>query len=82
MTVTRNTAHEAVGKGDVRVLEIEGGWNVRQKLNQIGIHVGDTIQVRRCGIAGGPVIIRTHGTEIAMGRRMADKIIIQLMETT
>ena len=80
MTENRLTAIAVVGKGNVRVLEIDGGWHIRQKLNQIGIHVGDTIQVKRSGLSGSPVLIHVHGTEMAIGKGMASKIIVQLMD--
>ncbi len=61
-------------KQDMVVAEIRGGWGIRQRLNQMGIHVGDVIQIRRCCSMGGPILVRIHGTEIALGRGMARRI--------
>ena len=58
------------------VQEISGGVGARRRLNQMGIHVGDIIIVRRSGIMGGPVLIEVHGSEVAIGRGMAKKIIV------
>lgn len=58
------------------VSDIRGGWNVRQRLNQMGIHVDDVLEVRRCCSMGGPILIRVHGTEVALGRGLAGKIVV------
>lgn len=63
-----------------KVLEIEGGWHLRRRLNQIGIHVGDQLQVVRGAMFGGPVLIRIHFCEIALGKGMADRIIVKVNE--
>lgn len=60
----------------VHVVGIEGGWGVRQRLNQMGIHPGDRILVKRSGVMGGPILIQVHGTEVALGRGMARKVIV------
>ncbi len=60
------------------VVQIEGGWKVRQKLNQMGIHVHDTLVMKRKGRFGGPVLILIHGIEVALGHGMAKKIKVHL----
>lgn len=62
---------------EVRVVGIQGGWGVRQRLNQMGIHPGDRVLVRRSGVMGGPLLIRIHGTEVALGRGMARKVLVE-----
>jgi len=61
----------------VIVQKIDGGWGSRQRLNQMGIHVGDTILVKRGGILGGPIHIQIHGMEVALGRGMARKVVVR-----
>ncbi len=63
-----------------KVLEITGGWSLRRRLNQIGIHVGDRLQVVRGAVFGGPVLIRIHFCDIALGRGMAQRIIVEVNE--
>jgi ferrous iron transport protein A len=60
----------------VEVVEIQGGWGVRQRLNQMGIHVGDKMVMKRSGIMGGPILIQVHGMEVALGRGMAHKVLV------
>jgi len=58
------------------VHEIQGGWGARQRLNQIGVHIGDRLLVKRSSILKGPVLIKIHGTEVAVGRGMAQKVLV------
>ena len=60
----------------VGVIQIRGGWGIQQRLNQLGIHPGDQIEVKRNGIWGGPVLIRVHGIDMALGRGMARHVIV------
>ena len=57
MTIDK-TLDQIENSKEVIVQKIEGGWGSRQRLNQMGIHVGDTILVKRGGILGGPIHIK------------------------
>jgi len=63
--------------GKYEVVHIGGGWGVRQRLNQMGIHVGDSIFVKRSCIMGGPILIQIHGIDVALGRGMARKVMLR-----
>lgn len=68
---------DQVGKTtEVNVLEINGGWGVRHRLNRMGIHPGDRVLVKRSGIMGGPILIQVHGMEVALGRGLAAKVVV------
>ncbi|HHS14354.1 MAG TPA: ferrous iron transport protein A [bacterium] len=60
------------------VTEIIGGFRIRQRLNCLGLHRGDRIRVKRSGIMGGPILVELNGTEVAIGRGMAKKIVVTL----
>ena len=60
----------------VRVRGIRGGWGCSQRLNQMGIHAGDPITVKRNVRWGGPILVQVHGSEIALGRGMARHIMV------
>jgi Fe2+ transport system protein FeoA len=65
-------------KGDrVEVVEVEGGWEVRQRLKQIGVNEGDILLVKRRAVFGGPIVIETHGSEMAIGRGMAGHVAVR-----
>ena len=63
-----------------RVLDIQGGWGIRRRLGQMGIHPGDTISVLRYGALGGPILIEVHGFQVALGRRIASRITVEEVE--
>lgn len=58
----------------MRVHRIRGGWGCSQRLNQLGIHAGDLITVKRNAGFGGPILVQIHGSEVALGRGMARHI--------
>ena len=62
----------------VLITGIEGGSNLQSKLMQLGLHVGDCVQVLRRAPFGGPLLVTSHGREVALGRGVAAKIIVEL----
>lgn len=63
-----------------RVVDIRGGPGVRQRLSQMGIHPGDVITILRFGPLRGPILIEIHGSQVALGRGIASKIIVEETE--
>jgi len=61
----------------VNVAVIGGGHHMRATLNNRGIHVGDGLTVLRAGILRGPIVVRVHGSEVALGRHMAHRILVE-----
>lgn len=74
------TLNQLSSEQKVKVLEIEGGWRLRQKLNQMGIHVNDDLILKRESHFGGPVLISIHGIDVALGHGMARKIRVKLYD--
>ena len=68
------------GRREVIVFEINGGWGFRQRINQMGIHVGDRLKLKRSGILRGPLLVQVHGLDVALGRGMARKITVSEIE--
>jgi ferrous iron transport protein A len=58
-----------------RLLSFE---KVRAKLNQYGLYVGDEVRVVRVAPLGGPLLVEINGREIALGRAVAEKILVEL----
>jgi Fe2+ transport system protein FeoA len=56
------------------VQEILGGWHMRQRLNQLGIHEGDVLIIKRCCAMRGPILVQVHGMDVALGRAVARHI--------
>jgi ferrous iron transport protein A len=62
------------------VIDIRGGQGIRQRLGQMGIHPGDTITMLRIGALRGPILIEVHSSQVALGRGIASKVIVEEME--
>jgi ferrous iron transport protein A len=62
------------------VIDIQGGQRIRQRLGQMGIHPGDIITILRYGALRGPILIEIHGSQVALGRGIASKVIVEEME--
>jgi ferrous iron transport protein A len=59
---------------EAEVVEISGGWSVRQRVGQMGIRPGANLIVKRAASWGGPVLVEIGGTDLALGRNLAKKI--------
>jgi ferrous iron transport protein A len=65
---------------EARVLDIQGGWGIRRKLGHLGIHSGDLVRVVRHGPWGGPILMEIHGYQIALGKMIASRILVEAAE--
>ena len=73
------TLYEACDQGDLRILLITGGWDVRRSFNQMGIQPGDCVRVLRRAPFGGPLMIDNKGTRVAVGKQLAEKIRVEVL---
>lgn len=63
-----------------KVIDIQGGHGIRQRLSQMGIHPGDIITILRFGALRGPILVEVHGSQVALGRGIASRIIVEEAE--
>lgn len=61
----------------VKVVRIKGGLRVRQRLSCLGIHPEDTMVLQSSGFMRGPVLVNIHGNQVALGRGIASKILVE-----
>lgn len=61
----------------VLVVRIKGGLGIRQRLSCLGIHPGDTMFLQKSGFMRGPVLVNIHGNQVALGRGIAAKILVE-----
>ena len=54
----------------------QGGYRLRVQLNNLGIHEGDEIEIKKKG-AFGPLLISVHNSNVALGRGVASKILVE-----
>lgn len=62
----------------VKFLSIENTPSLAARLNQYGLYQGDSLRVMRAAPLGGPLLVQVNGREIALGREIADKIIVEI----
>jgi ferrous iron transport protein A len=74
------TLDQVCEKGKAKVVDIRGGVTLRQRLGQMGVHPGDVITLWRYGALGGPILIEVHGSQVALGRGIASKVIVETLE--
>ena len=69
-----------LAKGQVaKVITIGGGHGTKRKLENLGIREGMKIHKIRGLFRHGPIIVRAGHTQIALGKGMASKILVELL---
>jgi Fe2+ transport system protein FeoA len=63
----------------LRIVSISRIRGIGQQLAQMGIQVGDTVHVKRCASFGGPILIETRGTSLALSKEWAERITVELV---
>lgn len=68
----------------LRIVGIQGGHGVRRRLLSMGFHKDDLIELDSRSILGGPILIRnlTAETSVAIGRGIAQKIMVKVVDET
>ena len=61
----------------VKVVGFEGGAGMQNRLLQHGLYPGDQARVLRTAPMKGPLLVEISGREIALGRRVAEKILVE-----
>ncbi|WP_457677778.1 FeoA family protein [Thermovibrio sp.] len=69
------TLFEAKEGREVKVIEIEGGHGIKNRLAAIGIFPGATLKVLKA--PPGPVIVEVSGCKVAIGQGMAKRVRVE-----
>jgi len=66
----------------LRLVAILGGEGVRRRLLALGFHKDDSIELDSQSILRGPVLVRnlTSDTTVALGRGIAQKILVEIID--
>lgn len=59
------------------ITTINGGHGIHTKLESMGLREGSRVTKKSAVPAGGPVIVQTGNTQIAIGAGMANRIIVK-----
>ncbi|HOJ86399.1 MAG TPA: FeoA domain-containing protein [Elusimicrobiales bacterium] len=60
----------------LKVVQINGGHNILKKLNSMGIFEGSWIE-KVVSYEHGPIIVKVMNSRLAIGRGMAEKIMVE-----
>jgi len=63
-----------------RVLDFNGGSNMKTKLENLGIRIGNEITINNNSFMGGPITVMAGSTKVAIGRKMAERIIVEVVK--
>lgn len=58
----------------VRIAEISAGYGAKRNLMNLGLSVGNVVEIERISSMKGPVVVMLDNTEIAIGFGLAQKI--------
>ena len=61
-----------------KIVGLEGGKGLRRKLRTIGIREGKMVKLVTTHPIGGPIVIKIEGEQVAIGRGMAKRIMIEV----
>ena len=75
----RDKPLSSIRRGEVvQLTHIEAGRRLAQRLAELGLTPGVKIQVLH--VNGGPILIGVRGARLALGRGMAEKILVTTLE--
>jgi ferrous iron transport protein A len=57
---------------------VDASSALRKRLAQYGLHLDDRLHVLRVAPMGGPLLVEVNGREIALGRAVAEKILVEV----
>jgi len=57
----------------VKIIDFNGGTQLRKRLSDMGISIGQEIEVLK---SGGPLIVSVKGSRVALGKGLAQKVIV------
>ena len=60
-----------------KIKYLTGGFGLQRKISALGIRVGKNVRVVSSYRFGGPVVIELDGMRMAIGRGVANKIIVE-----
>ena len=71
---------EAQNGESIRIERFHTGAGLAAKLRQLGLVPGEIAKVIRHAPFSGPILLEIHGREIALGRTIAMKIQVEVVE--
>ena len=63
-----------------KITSIDGGHQIKKRLQSMGIYDGTYVSVKTKQPFRGPLTIEVRGTQMTIGRGMANKIQVEVIE--
>lgn len=60
-----------------KIKHLTGGFGLQRKISALGIRIGKNVRVVSSHRFGGPMVIEIDNMRVAIGRGMANKIIVE-----
>jgi Fe2+ transport system protein FeoA len=73
------TLDEARTHSTLRILLVSDDWSTRRQLNQLGLHAGERIHVVRRAPFGGPLVIESGNSRVAISKQLAKRIRVEVI---
>jgi ferrous iron transport protein A len=77
-----NLADCPTGPAAYRIHSVAGGPAMQTRLRHMGLAPGKILVKRSGQLFCGPVVVRIHGTELAIGHRTAQRIFLEPVDDT
>jgi len=71
---------QITSKSRVRLIGIDAGHNLSHRLSELGLTPGVEFEVLQAK-GKGPILLAVRGSRIALGRGMANKLMIEISKT-
>lgn len=71
--------YQARKHSSLRILLISDDWTTRRSLNQLGLYAGDRVLVLRRAPFGGPLVIESRNSRVAIGKQLAERIRVEVL---
>jgi ferrous iron transport protein A len=62
-----------------KVIEVQGGWGLRQKLSELGILPNEVVTLANASAWQGPVLVQVNCNEVALGKGVARKVLVEVV---
>jgi Fe2+ transport system protein FeoA len=73
------TLNQARTHAFLRILVISDDWATRRSLNQLGLYAGEQVHVLRRAPFGGPLVIESRNSRVAISRQLAERIRVEVI---
>jgi ferrous iron transport protein A len=79
-TLHTNSLDRVKAGHGIKVVQIVAGQMATRQLAQLGIRVGSLLTVLRTAPLGGPILVESAGSTVAIGRGLARKVNVQILK--